>query len=45
MPTNRDAPLVAREPLEGAYVLLTFRHPEAARTALQVVGLEEVAVL
>ena len=33
MPTNHDAPLVAREPLEGAYVLLTFRHPEAAREA------------
>jgi dihydroorotate dehydrogenase electron transfer subunit len=33
MPTNRDAPLVAREPLEGAYVLLTFRHPEVARQA------------
>ena len=33
MPTNRDAPLVAREPLEGDYVLLTFRHPEAARDA------------
>lgn len=33
MPTNRDAPLVAREPLEGAYVLLTFRHPETSREA------------
>jgi dihydroorotate dehydrogenase electron transfer subunit len=30
---DHDAPLVAREPLEGAYVLLTFRHPEVARTA------------
>lgn len=33
MPANRDAPLLAREPLEGAYVLLTFRHPEVARQA------------
>lgn len=30
MPLNRDVPLVGREPLEGAYVLLTFRHPEVA---------------
>jgi dihydroorotate dehydrogenase electron transfer subunit len=33
MPANRPAPLVRREPLEGAYVLLTFRHPEVASTA------------
>jgi dihydroorotate dehydrogenase electron transfer subunit len=33
MPANRQAPLVRREPLEGAYVLLTFRHPEVAREA------------
>jgi dihydroorotate dehydrogenase electron transfer subunit len=31
MPRNRDIPLIAREPLEGAYVLLTFGHPEVAR--------------
>jgi dihydroorotate dehydrogenase electron transfer subunit len=30
MPRNRDIPLIGREPLEGAYVLLTFRHPEVA---------------
>jgi dihydroorotate dehydrogenase electron transfer subunit len=30
MARNRDIPLVGREPLEGAYVLLTFRHPEVA---------------
>src|SRR5262249_52443062 len=28
---NRDVPLVRREALDGAYVLLTFRHPEIAR--------------
>lgn len=33
MPVNRDVPLVGREPLEGAYVLLTLRHPEVAREA------------
>ena len=33
MPANRDVPLVAREPLDGAYVLVTFRHPEVAREA------------
>ena len=33
MPANRVVPLVSREPLEGAYVLLTFRHPEVARGA------------
>jgi dihydroorotate dehydrogenase electron transfer subunit len=33
MPVNREAPLVAREPLQGPYVLLTFRHPEVAREA------------
>jgi dihydroorotate dehydrogenase electron transfer subunit len=31
MALNRDVPLVGKEPLEGAYVLLTFRHPEVAR--------------
>ncbi len=30
---NRDIPLVRREPLEGPYLLLTFRHPEVAREA------------
>jgi dihydroorotate dehydrogenase electron transfer subunit len=30
MARNRDAALVGREPLEGNYVLLTFRHPETA---------------
>lgn len=30
---NREAPLVLREPLGGAYVLLTFRHPEVAQQA------------
>jgi dihydroorotate dehydrogenase electron transfer subunit len=30
---NRDAPLVEREPLDGNYALLTFRHPEVAGTA------------
>jgi dihydroorotate dehydrogenase electron transfer subunit len=33
MPANLDAPLLAREPLEGAYALLTFRHPEVAAAA------------
>jgi dihydroorotate dehydrogenase electron transfer subunit len=33
MPANREARLLAREPLEGLYVLLTFRHPEVAATA------------
>jgi len=33
MPANRAIPLVTREPLEGAYLLLTFRHPEVAREA------------
>ena len=32
-PANRDAPLVANEPLNGAYILLTFRHPEVAQQA------------
>lgn len=31
MPRNRDISLVGRQPLDGAYVLLTFRHPEVAR--------------
>ena len=31
MPANRDARSCAREPLDGAYVILTFRHPEVAR--------------
>jgi dihydroorotate dehydrogenase electron transfer subunit len=33
MPANRDVPLVARESLGGAYVRLTFRHPEVAHEA------------
>jgi len=33
MPLNRDAPLVARRHLEGAYFLLSFRHPDVARGA------------
>jgi len=33
MPANRQVPLVKHEPLEGPYVLLTFRHPEVAREA------------
>lgn len=33
MPANRTVPLVAREPLGGAYFLLTFRHPEVASGA------------
>jgi len=33
MLANRNAPLLAREPLEGAYALLTFRHPEVAAAA------------
>jgi dihydroorotate dehydrogenase electron transfer subunit len=33
MPANRDVPLVSREPLDGAYVLITFRHPEVAHEA------------
>jgi dihydroorotate dehydrogenase electron transfer subunit len=33
MPVNREIPLVARESLGGAYVRLTFRHPEVAREA------------
>ena len=36
MPENLDAPLVDRQPLEGAYVLLTFRHPAVARQARPV---------
>ncbi len=32
-PANRDAPLVAKEILGGAYVILTFRHPEVAAQA------------
>lgn len=32
-PANRDAPLVAKEPLTGAYILLTFHHPEIAQQA------------
>jgi len=30
-PVNREAALVARETLDGPYVVLTFRHPEVAR--------------
>jgi dihydroorotate dehydrogenase electron transfer subunit len=33
MAVSRDVPLLARQPLEGAYVLLTFRHPEVAHEA------------
>ena len=33
MPANRIAPLLDRESLGGAFVLLTFRHPETAREA------------
>ena len=29
-PVNRDVPLLRRVPLDGPYVLLTFRHPEVA---------------
>jgi len=32
-PVNRDAVLVAREPLDGPYVVLTVRHAEVARAA------------
>jgi dihydroorotate dehydrogenase electron transfer subunit len=31
MARNRDVALVGKEPLEGAYLLLTFHHPEVAR--------------
>lgn len=30
---NRNAPLVSKQPLAGAYALLTFRHPEVAAQA------------
>jgi dihydroorotate dehydrogenase electron transfer subunit len=30
---NRDAPLVEKQPLDGPYALLSFRHPEIAQTA------------
>jgi dihydroorotate dehydrogenase electron transfer subunit len=33
MPVNEPAPLLAREPLAGAYALLTFRHAETAKAA------------
>jgi dihydroorotate dehydrogenase electron transfer subunit len=33
MPANRRATLVAREPLDGAYFILSFRHPEIATSA------------
>jgi dihydroorotate dehydrogenase electron transfer subunit len=33
MAANREVPLVERQPLDGPYVLLTFRHPEVARQA------------
>ncbi|HUG53706.1 MAG TPA: dihydroorotate dehydrogenase electron transfer subunit [Vicinamibacteria bacterium] len=33
MPCNRDAVLVSRQPLGGAYALLTFGHPEVAHDA------------
>jgi dihydroorotate dehydrogenase electron transfer subunit len=32
-PASRDVPLVARRALDGAYVLLSFRHPEVAERA------------
>ncbi len=32
-PTNRDVHLLRKEALEGAYVVLTFRHPEVAQGA------------
>ena len=32
-PANRDSPLVAKQSLSGAYVLLTFRHHEIAEQA------------
>jgi dihydroorotate dehydrogenase electron transfer subunit len=33
MPVNREAALVGRQPLEGAYLLLSFEHHEVAREA------------
>jgi dihydroorotate dehydrogenase electron transfer subunit len=33
MPANRHATLVAREPLDDAHFILTFRHPETANSA------------
>jgi dihydroorotate dehydrogenase electron transfer subunit len=33
MPLNRDTVLVSRQPLDSAYVVLTFEHPEVARNA------------
>lgn len=33
MPANRDVVLVEKAPLDGSYILLTFRHPEVARDA------------
>src|SRR5262245_55831997 len=33
MAVDRDVALIERQPLEGPYVLLTFRHPEAAHQA------------
>ena len=33
MAVNREAALVSRQPLDGAYLLLSFRHPEVAREA------------
>jgi dihydroorotate dehydrogenase electron transfer subunit len=33
MPANRHAMLVAREPLDAAHFVLTFRHPEIATSA------------
>jgi len=33
MPVDREAALVSRQPLDGAYALLTLRHPEVAREA------------
>jgi dihydroorotate dehydrogenase electron transfer subunit len=33
VPVNREAALVSRQPLDGAYLLLKFDHPEVARDA------------
>ena len=33
MAVNREAALVSRQPLDGAYLLLSFHHPEVAREA------------
>jgi dihydroorotate dehydrogenase electron transfer subunit len=33
VPTNRTVPLLRRQPLDGPYAVLSFRHPEVAREA------------